>query len=139
MKYYIKELDEFNIKKLILEKENTIYKILTGDCLIKEHNGKLYKYEIHDNNADIRVDNFIKNYTLLGTDFYEKKLDQIFHIPFDHHLLNIKQYVYSLKGGTKFMVEYQDGKMIDFYFKSSEHCTNFSLKEDIYSFLSILM
>ena len=132
MKYYIVELKNITnrIGKLHLDNESTIYKILTDHCLIKDRGGKLYKYIIQDNNADIKIKNFIKDYTLLGTDFFEKRIDQIYHIPFDHHLLKIKKYIYSMSGRTKFVVEKQNDKIIDFYFVSKDKYTNFSLKED---------
>ena len=141
MKYYIVDLKniEQNLNKLYLEKKEIIYKFLTEDCIIKERAGEFYKFKIQDNNCDVRVENYIKDHTIVGTDFFEKKIEPIYYIPYEHHLINMERRIYSLRQNTKFIVEYIDGKMTDYYFRSNEDPRNFSLKEDIYSFLSILM
>ena len=105
MKYYIVELTniEQNLNKLYLEKKEIIHKFLAEDCIIKESRGGFYKFKIQDNNCDVRVGNFIKDHTLVGTDFFEKKIGPIYHIPYEHHLINIERHIYSLRQNTKFI------------------------------------
>ena len=73
------------------------------------------------------------------TDFYEKRVEKIFQIPFEHTVIELDVTKYFIGPKTCFVIEKRGDKLQDFYFESKEAYDSFSLKEDIASFLSCVM
>ena len=96
MRYYILELK--NIREDKLKKYNSITnktkKIISGDVIIKEYKNDLYRYKLIDNDRDCMIENYIDSLTLAVTDFYEKKIERVFQIPYQNTIieLTIKKY-----------------------------------------------
>ena len=88
------------------------------------------------------IDNYIENYTLAASNHYWKKIKKSYQIPLQNEIqtIFIEIYRHSPKSNTKFIIERnRRGDTIDFFFESKENPDNLSFKEDIASFLSLLM
>ena len=141
MRYYILELK--NIREDKLKKYNSITnktkKIISGDVIIKEYKNDLYRYKLIDNDRDCMIENYIDSLTLAVTDFYEKKIERVFQIPYQNTIIELTIKKYFIGPKTCFVKEYRGGEVADFYFESKEEYDSFSLKEDLASFLSCVM
>ena len=137
MRYYVLELK--NIREDALKKYNSTInktkKIITNDSIIKEYKNELYRYKLIDNHKDKIIKNYINDWTLAATDFYEKRIEKIFHIPFENTLIELDIKKYFIGPKTNFVIEKKDGRLQDFYFESKDDADSFSLREDIGSFL----
>ena len=137
MRYYVLELK--NIREDTLKKYNSTInktkKIITNDSIIKEYKNELYRYKLIDNHKDKIIKNYINDWTLAATDFYEKRIEKIFHIPFENTLIELDIKKYFIGPKTNFVIEKKDGRLQDFYFESKDDADSFSLREDIGSFL----
>ena len=137
MRYYVLELK--NIREDTLKKYNSTInktkKIITNDSIIKEYKNELYRYKLIDNHKDKIIKNYINDWTLAATDFYEKKIEKIFHIPFENTLIELDIKKYFIGPKTNLVIEKKDDRLQDFYFESKYDADSFSLREDIGSFL----
>ena len=137
MRYYVLELK--NIREDALKKYNSTInktkKIITKDSIIKEYKNELYRYKLIDKHKDKIIKYYINDWTLAATDFYEKRIEKIFHIPFENTLIELDIKKYFIGPKTNFVIEKKDGRLQDFYFESKDDADSFSLREDIGSFL----
>lgn len=83
---------------------------------------------------------FGENTFIFPTSFQWKKHEEMYSFPKIHSKINTKTNFYKLnkKSHHRFVVEFINNKLSDFYFLSEENLDNHSLKEDINSFLAIL-
>ena len=95
----------------------------------------MYRYKLIDNHKDKIIKNYINDWTLAATDFYEKKIEKIFHIPFENTLIELDIKKYFIGPKTNLVIEKKDDRLQDFYFESKYDADSFSLREDIGSFL----
>jgi len=144
MKYYIQELlhiNESNLNNLNKSVNYLEKQILIKDGLYKTKNDKIYKYKLFDNETFL-INNYIDNFTLICSNTFWKKMQEVFHLPYEHHIFKLTTITYKLfpTSTTKFIIEKDENNTIlDFYFVLKETHDNFSLKEDITSFLSLLL
>lgn len=142
MRYYIVEFVNINDDGLNnLHKTEILSKrLLTDEGLYKMNGDDLWLYKLMDNGS-FAINNYIENYTLAGSNHYWKKTKKSYRIPIHNKIQTIvvEIYKHSPKSNTKFIIEKNNNKIIDFFFESKENPDNLSLKEDIASFLSLLM
>tara|TARA_Y100000590_G_C15678938_1_gene999051 strand:- start:34 stop:498 length:465 start_codon:yes stop_codon:yes gene_type:complete len=150
-KYYIPELNLNQIKKninLCKDLENKYYMtssnnhiILTIDGFYKFEKNKLIKYKIISKDTSIK-ENFIDNLTLIGINYYHKKICEIYHIPYEHSYIIINQLKFSIgENGQHFLViEKILDKINDLYFLSPKKINENDIffLNDISSFIKTL-
>ena len=127
---YLKNLhfNNINIKKIKRKnnyKESNELVILTNNGMIKEINNKLYN--IHNTyNIENETDDcyHIK---------INKKKTNIYQIPIENKIINIKKITFNFGKTTSFVIEYFDNKINDFYIsiKDNQNLENFFLSEEI--------
>ncbi len=151
MKYYIPEINLRDVrnKNNIIEKFENIYNkeiiieklILSIDGFYKFENDNLIKYKLVEKNYNY-VTNFIENYSLIGMNYYEKNLGELFSIPSENKLINIEKIKFNIGKSENYIVfEKKNNKIIDIYFlskkKIDEH--NVFFNNDVSSFIKLLM
>ena len=151
MKYYIPEINLRDVrnKNNIIEKFENIYNkeiiieklILSIDGFYKIENDKLIKYKLVEKNYNY-VTNFIENYSLIGMNYYEKNLGEMFSIPSENKSINIEKIKFNIGKSENYIVfEKKNNKIIDIYFlskkKIDEH--NVFFNNDVSSFIKLLM
>jgi len=151
MKYYIPEINLRDVrnKNNIIEKFENIYNkeiiiekwILSIDGFYKIENDNLIKYKLVEKNYNY-VTNFIENYSLIGMNYYEKNLGELFSIPSENKLINIEKIKFNIGKSENYIVfEKKNNKIIDIYFlskkKIDEH--NVFFNNDVSSFIKLLM
>ena len=139
MRYYILELKRFNRLEKYESVSTEKKKAVNGNSIIKEYKNELYRYKLIDNHKDATIKNYIGNFTLVTTDFFEKRIEKVFQIPFDSTTIEYIEEKYFIGPSTLFIIEKKNGAILDYYFQSKEEPDSFSLKEDISSFLSHVM
>ena len=150
-KYYIPEInlrDARNNVSLLSNLEKKFNKQTTKDNIIIASNGyykydgdKLIKYKIIQREALVKQ-NFLKQYNLIGTNEYHKKIGEVFSIPYENNNLIIEKIKFNVGKSTTFLVlEKTNNKIVDIYFTSNkkieETCRFFA--DDISLFLEMLM
>ena len=132
IKYYIPEIllsQLRNIPNLInslneefISDEKNEKIILTIDGFYKIIDNKIEKFKYISNNSRI-IENFYKDFSLIGEDIYEKKINYITHIPYENETIEIKTIKYkTIEKSTNFMVfELIDNRIKDFYFLSEKN------------------
>lgn len=143
MRYYIVEFKNINDTALTnLHQTKMIKKqLIANDGLYKMNGDHFCQYKLIDNGSFI-IENYIENYTLAASNHYWKKIKKSYQIPLQNEIqtIFIEIYRHSPKSNTKFIIERnRRGDTIDFFFESKENPDNLSFKEDIASFLSLLM
>jgi len=125
-----------NLDKCCLSQDKEI-KIYSETGIFKIVGDKIMKLSI--------VDNHIEKYTidkinLTVDNSYEKLDDEYFQIPFSHYTENktISTYELRKKAELKLIVELIDGVIIDIYFTTKGNLNTIGIKDDIFSFLSLL-
>tara|TARA_B000000477_G_C6019974_1_gene197093 strand:+ start:184 stop:645 length:462 start_codon:yes stop_codon:yes gene_type:complete len=151
MKYYIPEINLRDVrnKNNIIEKFENIYNkeiiieklILSIDGFYKIENDNLIKYKLVEKNYNY-VTNFIENYSLIGMNYYEKNLGEMFSIPSENKSINIEKIKFNIGKSENYIVfEKKNNKIIDIYFlskkKIDEH--NVFFNNDVSSFIKLLM
>jgi hypothetical protein len=151
MKYYIPEINLRDVrnKNNIIEKFENIYNkeiiieklILSIDGFYKIENNNLIKYKLVEKNYNY-VTNFIENYSLIGMNYYEKNLGEMFSIPSENKSINIEKIKFNIGKSENYIVfEKKNNKIIDIYFlskkKIDEH--NVFFNNDVSSFIKLLM
>jgi hypothetical protein len=151
MKYYIPEINLRDVrnKNNIIEKFENIYNkeiiieklILSIDGFYKIENDNLIKYKLVEQNYNY-VTNFIENYSLIGMNYYEKNLGEMFSIPSENKSINIEKIKFNIGKSENYIVfEKKNNKIIDIYFlskkKIDEH--NVFFNNDVSSFIKLLM
>lgn len=111
--------------------------ILSDDGIYKYSDNKLFKYKCKLESNIIR-DNIED--TIIETSECWKNYSEEDIIPINHEILHVKKIIYKFneKSLTSLIFEYINNNIHDFYFESNESIDNYSVKEDINSFLSLL-
>lgn len=107
-------------------------------------------YEIKDNeiikfinidNEGIIFENFVEKYTLIACNSYEKKVGLVEFIPFESKELEFHIESFTIpESNNKFILEYTNNRVSDFYFKTKEKITqnNIFLNNDVSLILKTL-
>ncbi len=141
MRYYV-PISANRINKHVLKKlhcEITRHSIiLSVEGLFRLHKGILYKYKAISKQCG-EIENYVAGLNVKYDDFYWKRADSSYRIPYIHHSIEETTYRYALtkKASTVFVVK-ETANTRDFYFESREGADNGFVKEDILSFLSLL-
>jgi len=129
------KLSDFHCNK---KTEKTFF---TNDGLYKCVNNKLmvFKMELEDD-YNLILKKYIDNIDFYITNDKWRKAGETFQLPVAHKVVEIKMYIFSPrpKSKLKFIVEKMGDNIMDFYFVSSEHYDNHSIKEDMCLFLDKL-
>ena len=149
-KYYIPEINLRDIRNkvdIIKKLENKFNKQLTEDIIILSTNGyykydkdKLIKYKFVEKESKI-TENFFKNYTLIELNCYEKKIGEVFQIPYENSNIILEKIKFNVGKSANYIVfEKISNKIVDVYFlsnkKINEKCKFFT--EDVSSFIEML-
>ena len=149
-KYFIPEIDLKVIKNhpeifdklkkdynMVIEDEQII---ITIDGFYKIQDNKLIKYKIINRDSSI-TENFIKNMTLIGTNYYHKKIEEVYNIPYEHSFIWRQIIKFSVGKGNNYLVlERINNKINNLYFLSKKKINEddrFFLK-DVSSFVETL-
>lgn len=139
MRYYININNLSHTKHSIYEKkknETDENWILTNEGLYKYVKNNLFKYKL-----DLTIEDTPEKYgDIMVRNMSWKKYSEEWNIPLSHDIVKIKKVKYKVheKSSTAFIIEYMENEIHDYYFESVENIDNYSLKEDINSFLSML-
>ena len=150
-KYYVPELNMRDIRNntgLLGKLEKKFNKSITKNKLIISINGyykydkdKLIKFKIIEKESNV-ITNFLDKYSLIGLNYYEKKIGEVFNIPYEHEHIIIEKIKFNVGNSKHFlMFEKKNNKIIDVYFlstkKLNEKCQFFT--NDVSSFMKMLM
>ena len=150
-KYYIPEINLRDIRNNtnILEKlekkfnktsdKNSI--IISRDGYYKYDKEKLLKYKLIEKDSKI-VTNFLKKYSLIGINQYEKKVSEVFSVPFESNHIILEKIKFNVGTSKHYLViEKKSDRIVDLYFLSTkkidETCKFFN--KDVSSFIEMLM
>ena len=150
-KYYIPEINLRDIKNktnLINNLEKTFNKTSNKNSIIIASNGyykynkeKLLKYKLIEKESEI-VTNFLEKYSLIGINQYEKKIGEVFSVPFESNHIILEKIKFNLGTSKHYLViEKKNDRIVDLYFLSTkkidENCKFFN--KDVSSFIEMLM
>ena len=150
-KYYVPELNMRDIRNntgLLGKLEKKFNKSITKNELIISINGyykydkdKLIKFKIIEKESNV-ITNFLDKYSLIGMNYYEKKIGEVFNIPYENEHIIIEKIKFNVGNSKHFlMFEKKNNKIIDVYFlstkKLNEKCQFFT--NDVSSFMKMLM
>ena len=151
IKYYVPEINLRDIrnKNNIIEKFENIFnkkvieekRFISNDGFYKLENYSLIKYKLIEKKY-IYFENFLPNFSLIGLDFYNKKIGETFSIPHESHVINFKQIKFNIGNSLNFIVfEIHKNKIIDIYFLSNKKLDEESIffKNDVSLFIEMLM
>ena len=149
-KFYIPEIsirDIRNTTDILSKFENQYNKSINKYSIILANNGyykydkdKLIKYKFVEKDSKI-TENFYKNYTLIEINCYEKKIGEVFQIPYENSNIIIEKIKFNIGDSKNYIVfEKIKNRIIDVYFlsnkKINEKCKFFI--EDVSSFIEML-
>lgn len=129
------KFNEEQLKKYFIKTEIYDY-LYSADGIFKIVNNNIYKLKLRDSHF---IKKKIKNTDLLF-DNSNYDLQENYHLPFDHNILNIRGDVYSLrnKSNLKLCIEKdKNNKIYDVYF-SYDKLDDYNLNEDINTFLTMV-
>ena len=150
-KYYIPEIhlrDIRNNTHLMEKLEKNFNKTSNKNSIIIASNGyykydkdKLIKFKIIEKESNITT-NFLDTYSLIGINQYEKKIGEVFNIPYENEHIIIEKIKFNVGNSKHFLIfEKKNNKIIDVYFlstkKLNEKCQFFT--NDVSSFMKMLM
>mgnify|MGYP006098393135 CR=1 FL=1 len=150
-KYYIPEINLRDIRNntnLLINLEKKFNKTSNKSSIIISRNGyykydkdRLLKYKLIENESNI-VTNFLKKYSLIGINQYEKKVSEVFSVPFESNNIILEKIKFNVGTSEHYLViEKKKDRIIDFYFLSTkkidETCKFFN--KDVSSFVEMLM
>ena len=139
LKIYIKDSKDIQsiqkkIEKKYIGKKYEIINILTKKGMYKIRGKQMFLYKLISN---ITKEVEYENINLLITENLWQKKEEMFNIPFEHHLLKKTMIEYTINPKFKIIFELADSKIIDFYFKTDVLNIG-EIKKTVISFLSIL-
>ena len=139
LKIYIKDSKDIQsiqkkIEKKYIGKKYEIINILTKKGMYKIRGKQMFLYKLISN---ITKEVEYENINLLITENLWQKKEEMFNIPFEHHLLKKTMIEYAINPKFKIIFELADSKIIDFYFKTDVLNIG-EIKKTLISFLSIL-
>ena len=143
MKIWIKELDINKVDTLKL-KEYLTKTICNDDLYSTEGIYRMNKNKMQplyfkdDKTSEIK--GYLSKYTVLVDNSSVALEKETFQIPYDHIYLQIEELHYSLNknAAIELIVERNNYKNKDVYFKTREDIDNYHIKEDISTFLSLI-
>ena len=138
MRYYLRDANIKIIKHKLIPYRKEIKKekwILSSEGLYKHFKSDLWKFKIKFNDNPI-----IKNDSLISSNFHWDKTNISYNIPILHEIVDIEIIKYKLhsKSSTVFIIEQLNDAINDYYFISNKNIDDYSLQEDINSFLLML-
>jgi len=122
------------IEKKYTGKKYDIMNILTKKGMYKIRGKQIFLYKLISNTTK-KVE--YKNINLLITENLWQKKEEMFNIPFEHHLLKKTMAEYAINPKFKIIFEFRNNNIIDFYFKT-DIFNIVEIKKTLISFLSIL-
>ena len=149
-KYYIPEINLRDIRNNTnlfknLEKFNKTSSknsiIIASNGYYKYDKDKLLKYKLIEKESKV-VTNFLKKYSLIGINQYEKKVSEVFSVPFESNHITLEKIKFNVGTSNHYLViEKKNDRIIDLYFlspkKIDEKCKFFN--NDVSSFIEMLM
>lgn len=114
--------------------------MLTLHGIYKYNKEDLAVYKLCLKGEDQKIKNYIETHDFFISADKWKKTSNSHQLPFIHKIISVKSYIFSPRprANLKLIVEETDGKISDYYFITKEDSDNFSIKEDIGSFLRLL-
>ena len=150
-KYYIPEINLRDIRNnthLMEKLEKNFNKTYNKNSIIIASNGyykydkdKLIKFKIIEKESNV-ITNFLDKYSLIGMNYYEKKIGEVFNIPYENEHIIIEKIKFNVGNSKHFLIfEKRNNKIIDVYFlstkKLNEKCQFFT--NDVSSFMKMLI
>ena len=150
-KYYIPEINLRDIRNnthLMEKLEKKFNKNSNKNSIIIASNGyykydkdKLIKFKIIEKESNV-ITNFLDKYSLIGMNYYEKKIGEVFNIPYENEHIIIEKIKFNVGNSKHFLIfEKRNNKIIDVYFlstkKLNEKCQFFT--NDVSSFMKMLI
>ena len=140
--YYIPEINIYNIKlaNLNINKSYIQRIFLTPYGKIINKKNKFFKQKLNVNSS-YKIDNFLKKFTLLVNDTEWETFSNELDITDEHEVLEKKIFEIKLNENshTILKIEYIDDTINDFYFTSNNECNTIFFKNDISSFIKMLI
>ena len=142
--YPVSNINTYNVKsklKKFILKENRSNMMLTDNGFYKNIKGELYLFKYNFKEKSKILENYIKNKNFILTPEKWIKIDKRFRLPIIHKIINLYTLTYTIRkdAPVKFICEYQDGNLNDYYFIIPENFEmDLLVKEDICSFLNDL-
>ena len=139
LKIYIQDSKDIQgiqkkIEKKYIGKKYEIINILTKKGMYKIRGKQMFLYKLISNKT--KEVEYEKINLLITENLWQKK-EEMFNIPFEHHLLKKTMIEYTINQKFKIIFELADSKIIDFYFKTDVLNIG-EIKKTVISFLSIL-
>lgn len=140
--YYIPEINIYNIKltNLNINKSYIQRIFLTPYGKIINKKNKFFKQKINVNSS-YKIDNFLEKFTLLVNDDEWETFSNELDITDEHEVLEKKIFEIKLNEDSKTIlkIEYIDDTINDFYFTSNNEYNTIFFKNDISSFIKMLI
>lgn len=130
-----------NNKKITAKRKTHVEKcFLTtqGKIIYKNNNILLFKLNELDQYTSSLKKNFIKNYDIYMNNEKWHVYKKLNYLPKNCIPIEIKKEIYDFDTKCKFIIEYIDDKMTDYYFETTYQKDDFILKEQLFSFLNDL-
>jgi hypothetical protein len=150
-KFYIPEINLRDIRNnmidILTRFEKNYNKSISRYNIIISNNGfykydkdKLIKYKVIEKESKI-TECFLKNYTLIELNYFEKKIGEVFQIPYETDNIIIEKIKFNIGESKNYIVfEKRNNRLIDLYFLSNkkidEKCKFFI--KDVSSFIEML-
>ena len=149
-KYYIPELNLRDIRNdidLLNRFEQKFNKTTNKTSIILSTNGyykynkeKLTKFKLIENDTNI-VEEFIKGFSLIELNYFEKSLGEVFQIPYENKNIILEKIKFNIGNSSNYIVfERVRNRIVDVYFLSSKKIKedNKFFIEDVSSFIEML-
>ena len=149
-KYYVPEINLRDIRNdtdLLTRFEKRFNKTTNKCSIILSNNGyykynkeKLTKFKLIENDTNI-VEEFIKGFTLIELNYFEKSLGEVFQIPYENKNIILEKIKFNVGKSSNYIVfERVKNRIVDVYFLSSKKIKedNKFFIEDVSSFIEML-
>ena len=149
-KYYVPEINLRDIRndtelltrfEKIFNKTTSKYSvILSNNGYYKYNKDKLTKFKLIENDTNI-VEEFIKGFTLIELNYFEKSLGEVFQIPYENKNIILEKIKFNIGKSSNYIVfERIKNRIVDVYFLSSKKIKedNKFFIEDVSSFIKML-
>ena len=142
--YPVNNINVYNIKSKFRNfhlKQNQSNIMLTNNGFYKNIKEDLYLFKFNFKEKSKIMENYIGNNTFILTPDKWVKIDKRYRLPMIHKVIELTTLTYTIRkdAPVKFVCEYQDGNINDYYFIVPEDFEmDLLVKEDICSFLTNL-
>lgn len=142
--YPVHSINIYNIKTKLKNfhlKQNKSKIALTDSGLYKNIKEELYLFKFNFKEKSKIIENYIDNNPFVLTPNKWIKIDKRYRLPIIHKVIELETLTYTIRkdAPVKFVCEYQDNNINDYYFIVPEDFEmDLLVKEDICSFLSKL-